>query len=112
MAANQPQNFSFIPFEDEVVEAKFKTWMRQVLQEKLQKQEPELPDIISIQEASVVTGLAVNTIYERIRKGTIHHLPKNGGKHWRFSRTALIKGQMEEQTIKLDKKGRRGRLTK
>ena len=102
--ALQPQNFSFIPFEDEIVEAKFKTWMRQVLREThpnpQHQSEPELPDIIGIVEAADITGYAINTIYDLIGEGKIPHLPKNGRKHLRFSRKALIKWQLEEQAYK------------
>ena len=92
----QSPNFYFIPFDEKNFEAKIKKWFREVLLETL-PQQPEKPDIISIQEASEITGLTVKSIYDLVYKRKIPYLPRNGRKHLRFSRGTLIKWQTEKQ---------------
>lgn len=53
--------------------------------------QPEPPDIIGIKEAAILTGYTVKGIYDKIFKGTIPHLPRNGRKPLHFSRKVLIK---------------------
>ena len=59
--------------------------------------QPEPPDIINIREAAALCGYTVKGIYDKVYKGTIPHLPKNGKKQLRFSRSVLIKWQKEDQ---------------
>jgi predicted DNA-binding transcriptional regulator AlpA len=47
-------------------------------------------DIIFIEEAMRITGLARQTIYQLVGENKIPYLPKNGRKKLAFSRKALV----------------------
>ena len=50
---------------------------------------PELPDILNVNQASIVTGLSAQTIYEKKMKGTIPYMKVGGS--IKFNKTELIK---------------------
>jgi len=50
---------------------------------------PELPDILNVNQASIVTGLSAQTIYEKKMKGTIPYMKVGGS--IKFNKAELIK---------------------
>lgn len=50
---------------------------------------PELPDVLNVNQASIVTGLSQQTIYEKKMKGTIPYMKVGGSV--RFNKAELVK---------------------